>query len=272
MIQRTIYLVAFTLLFAACKEEEKVTSWTYSETISLKAINPIGLTSTEQGIWLSDGDRNRLVLVDGDGKVVQALDSLDRPMHIASKDNSIYVPTYGNDKILKIDGDRVQEIVIPDSLDAPAGVDIRGNEMAIADFYNHRVLYSADGKDFLSIGKQGKKDGEFYYPTDVQITDDAIWVADAYNNRVQIFDKSGKLVKVIGAEARMNAATGIYVTEKELMVTDFESERVLIFDHDGNMKQELRQGVTKPTDVLIYEGDLYIANYRNGSMVIYKRN
>ena len=271
MINRAILLVAITLSFGSCKEVEKETSWTYSETIGLKAINPIGLTSTDEGIWLSDGDRNRLVLVDDDGKVVTAVDSLDRPMHIASQDNSIYVPTYGNDQLLKIENGLAEQVMITDSLDAPAGVDIRGKEMAIADFYNHRVLYSNNGEDYISIGQQGKKEGQFYYPTDVQITDDAIWVADAYNNRVQIFDKSGNFKKIIGADARMNAATGIFVTETEVMVTDFESERVLVFDHDGQLKQELRQGVTKPTDVIILNGDLYIANYRNGSLVVYKR-
>ena len=56
----------------------------------------------------------------------------------------------------------------------------------------------------------------------MQITEHSIWVADAYNNRVQVFDKSGNFGQVIGAEAKMNAATGIYVTDSELMVTDFE--------------------------------------------------
>ena len=39
--------------------------------------------------------------------------------------------------------------------------------------------------------KKGNELGELNYPTDIQILKDKIVVADAYNNRIQIFDKQG---------------------------------------------------------------------------------
>ena len=40
---------------------------------------------------------------------------------------------------------------------------VDGN-FAIADFYNHRILFGNKG-DWISFGKEGKAEGEFYYPT-----------------------------------------------------------------------------------------------------------
>ena len=76
-------------------------------------------------------------------------------------------------------------VKLPDSLDAPAGVDRYKNEIALADFYHHRVLYF-NGNEWITIGKKGNELGELNYPTDIQILKDKIVVADAYNNRIQI--------------------------------------------------------------------------------------
>jgi DNA-binding beta-propeller fold protein YncE len=272
MRKNTLFISALVLLVNACGVQNKEVSWQPLNTIQLDSVNPIGLAFTDEGLWLSDGDRNRLVLIDEDGHIFRTVDSLDRPMHIASHENVLYVPMYGNDIIARIAKKAVLTMPLADSLDAPAGISAYGQERAIADFYNHRILYSADGQNYVAIGKEGKADGEFYYPTDVQITGDRIWVADAYNNRVQVFDKNGIFEKSIGAAQNINAATGIYVSETELFITDFENNRVLVFDHDGNLKQLIEEGVEKPTDILEYEGILYIANYKSGELLLLQQS
>jgi len=268
---RITIIIILIAMFGSCGGSKEETSWQLVRSIPLDSINPIGLTFTQEGLWLSDGDRNRLVLVDNDGKIIRKIDSLERPMHISSMGNTIYVPLYGNDLIARITGQAILTMPLKDSLDAPAGISVFGKETAIADFYNHRILYSPDGKSFSSIGSEGKEEGEFYYPTDVQITSELIWVADAYNNRIQAFDKDGRFVKTIGAGQKMNAATGVFVSSEEIFVTDFENDRVLIFDHKGNVLQIFSQGVEKPTDVLMKGDSLYIANYRNGSLQLLER-
>jgi len=155
---------------------------------------------------------------------------------------------------------------LKDSLDAPAGISVFNKEMAIADFYNHRVLYSNNGEEYISIGSEGKHEGEFYYPTDVQITSNKIYVADAYNHRVQVFDKEGNYLQMIGVEQNMNASTGLFIAAEELFVTDFENDRILVFELDGNFKQELNDHIEKPTDMIVANGNLYVINYRNGKL------
>lgn len=265
-----IYTVVLGLLFVvSCKEKEQLPKeWVYAKTMQLNGVNPIGITELNGKLWLSDGDHNRLVQIDAEGKIEQTVDSLERPMHIDANGETIFIPQYGADNIATLKTGVLGALTLKDSLDAPAGVSVLGKQKAIADFYNNRILY-ADGNEWISFGKEGKAEGEFYYPTDVQITDSLIWVADAYNNRVQAFDKKGNFVKMIGQDQKMNAATGIFVSDQEVFVTDFENDRVLIFDHDGNLQQEISQHIEKATDLMLFDKQLYVINYRNGKINVF---
>jgi len=227
---------AITLFVVSCSETEKPKEWVYQKTIKLDGINPIGIASEKDYIWLSDGDHNRLVLIDNEGLVQKTIDSLERS---------------------------------PDSLDAPAAISVHKEGMAIADFYNNQIWFGKD-KDWISFGHEGEHEGEFYYPTDVQITDSLIWVADAYNNRIQVFDKKGNFVKQMGKEQKMNAATGLFVSEDEVFITDFENDRALVFDHEGTLKQVLDEGIEKATDIMIKDELLHVINYRSGELVKYE--
>jgi len=252
-----VLLVFIVASLIGCKEKQY--SWQFDERIELPGVNPIGIVAAENGLWLSDGDHNRIVLIDEAGMIKSTIDSLDRPMHIALEANRLYVPQYGNDEVVQyditsLDKKTARLVDLKDSLDAPAAVAVRGNEKAIVDFYNHRILYADGGGDWISFGKEGNYQGDFYFPTDVQITDSLIWVADAYNNRIQTFDKKGNWKKVIGADQGMNAATGIYVSDTSVYVADFENNRVLIFD---------------PIDILVQDDRMTILNFRKGELVTY---
>lgn len=274
MIKNIYTALAFVLLLSCAEKEEVAKNWQLTKAISITGVNAIGMAVTSEGIWLSDGDHNRLVLIDAEGKTIRTIDSLDRPMHIDGDDTYLYIPQYGNDEVMQYyysDPNHIlPEILFPsDSLDAPAGISSYNQEKAIADFYNNRILYSNDGKEFISFGKEGKAPGDFYYPTDVQITKNEIWVADAYNNRVQVFDKKGTFLKMIGDDQNMNAATGIFVSATELFVTDFENNRVLVFDHEGTLKQILSEGVAKPIEVIQHQGQVLVSNYRNSQLLVF---
>jgi hypothetical protein len=104
----------------------------------------------------------------------------------------------------------------------------------------------------------------------VQIYKDEIWVADAYNHRVQVFSKDGTFKRMIGEDQKMNATTGLFVSDSEVFVTDFENSRVLVFDHQGALLQTIEDKIEKPTDMIIVEDKLYVVNYRNGLLNIFE--
>ena len=269
-----LYPISLLGLFASlgsCAEKRTGSQkWVLDKTITLDGVNPIGLAVLGDSLWLSDGDHNRVVAVNERGALIDSIGALERPMHIAAHQNQLWIPQYGADSVIGVNPSTMAReiLVLKDALDAPAAVSFFGAEKAIADFYNHRILYF-NGDSWLSFGKEGKDLGEFYYPTDVQITQKFIWVADAYNNRVQVFDKQGQFVQVIGASQKMNAATGLFVSEEQLFVTDFENHRVLIFYHDGQLAQVLDQGLEKPIDALIIRDSLYVADYKMSQLQRY---
>lgn len=258
------------MLIVSCQEKKQTEiRWVHSKTIALADVNPIGIAQGEKGIWLSDGDRNRLVLIDTSGIILKTIDSLDRPMHIASEGQMLVIPQYGNDEILRFRESEKEIVRTRDSLDAPAGVAIKGAQIAIADFYNNKVHYTENSSNWITFGKEGKADGDFYYPTDVHLTESNIWVADAYNNRLQVFDKKGNHLKTIGEDQKMNAATGIFVSDTNAYTTDFENDRVLVFDLEGSLKQVLDTDISKPTDLIIIDEVLYVTNYKGKSLSVY---
>lgn len=244
--------------------------WKLIANIDLGAVTPIGLTILDENIWISDGDHNQLVAFSQEGNIIEVVENFERPMHIDNDGTTLFIPEYGSDKIVKLENGKKTNFEIPDSLDAPAGIAIYNNEIAIADFYNHRILFF-DGDDWISIGKEGKAAAEFYYPTDIFIGPEKIFVADAYNNRIQVFDKKGHHLQIIGTDQKINAATGIFATVDEIFITDFENDRVLSFNHKGKLKQEFSEGISKPTDILVKENILIIANYKGKNLLAFKK-
>lgn len=266
-MKHLLFFIGITL-FIACEPQKP--AYDFIQNVSLGEIAPIGVSEVSDGLWLADGDHNRLVKVERNGNVIESMEKLERPMHIDTKNDSVYIPEYGADRITILTNSGVDSLHLIDSLDAPAGISVLGDEIAIADFYNHRILYF-NGLKWLNIGTEGKGEGEFYYPTDVQITSDKIYVADAYNHRAQVFDKKGKFLSTIGGEQGINAATGLLVKDEELFLTDFEHNRVLVFNISGELIQILEAGLSKPTDIIFSKNELIILNYKGKTMSFYHK-
>lgn len=251
---------ALGLLVLLCASCNKHHAWVASETILLNDVSPIGISAVGNQIWISDGNNNRLVQIDRTGQSIGDPIEIERPMHIASTGDLLYIPSYGIDQILIMSNNAIDTLTLQDSLDAPAAVDISGDHIAIADFYNHRVLLKS-GEDWQVIGGKGKGVGQMTYPTDVQFHEGRLYVADAYNNRGQVFDKEGSHIMTFGEDQNFNAATGIFITDKNIILTDFEHDRVVIFNHKGRVKQILSEGLSKPADVTVIDDKLWVLNF-----------
>ncbi len=265
IIINLIFFVTAIMLFFSCNQTPE---WTYERSIKLDDISPLGIIKYDDFLWVSDSDNNKVLKVDTEGKILETHSEFERPMHLDMDSGKLFIPEYGADTITIIDGRKTSYLPLNTTLDAPAAVDVEGENYLIADFYNHRIVYNTEGKD-LTFGKKGKANGEFHYPTDIQFANNLIYVADAYNNRIQVFDKSATFIQSIGEDDNMNAATGIYITDREITVTDFENNRVLIYTLDGQLSQIIEEHLDKPTDVFIDKNKLYVANYKGNSISVY---
>lgn len=93
-------------------------------------------------------------------------------------------------------------IVPPETLDplaalaGPCGVDVAGNgTIYVVDLPSDRiVVYDPQGRPLRSIGKTGQGPGELMRPVDVRVVGRKIFVLEAGNFRVSVFDTSGAFV------------------------------------------------------------------------------
>ena len=262
------------LVISGCHENKKkkqeTTSWKFSKEIPLENVSPIGIVSQNNFLWLSDVDNNRVVKADLDGNILEAFDGFQRPMHMAIKEDKIYVPEYTSDSLKIIENGNVSTLELKENTDGIGGVSVFGNTVAIADFYNHRIILQQEDKVII-LGKEGHDDGELYYPTDVEMSDDLIYVADAYNNRVQVFDFEGNYVRMIGWNESIKVATGLKVTDSQVIVADFEGNRVLIYDLNGKLLKIVSGKFNQPTDIEIVNGTMYVVNYKGKAISILEK-
>lgn len=266
IIVNLIFFVTAIMILLACEQNPK---WSYVRTINFEKVTPLGIVKSGNFLWIADSDNNKVIKTDLNGNIVETYEDFERPMHIAMDNGKLYIPEYSADTITIINGNKKSFLSVKNELDAPAGVDVKGDTYAIADFYNHRIVYHASGED-LTFGKKGKVNGAFHYPTDIQFANNMIYIADAYNNRVQVFDEKGKFKQSIGSEDGMNAATGIFVSDQFIFVTDFENSRVLIYDLTGQLLEILDEQLNKPTDVILDKNKLYVTNYKGKSISIFE--
>lgn len=250
------------------KNEEATNTWKFSKEIQLNDVSPIGIVAEDNFLWLSDVNNNRVVKINSEGKIVEEHFGFQRPMHIAIKDSKIYIPEYTSDTVKILKNGIVSIYSLKEKPDAIGAIAVDGNTVAISDFYNHRVILQQDDEVTI-IGKEGHNDGELYYPTDVEIKNDLIYVADAYNNRIQVFDFKGIYVKMIGWNENIKVATGLKVTDTQVIVADFEGNRVLVYDHNGTLLQTLVDKFNQPTDIEIVGNKMYVVNYKGKNISLF---
>jgi len=252
------------------KKKQEATRWKFSKEIPLENISPIGIVAEGNFLWLSDVDKNRIVKIDLDGKIIEFFDGFQRPMHIAIQEDKIYVPEYISDTVKIIEKGIVSTLELKENADAIAGIAVDVNTFAVADFYNHRIILEQEDKVTI-LGKEGHNDGELYYPTDVAIKNDLIYVADAYNNRAQVFDLKGNYVRMIGLNENIKVATGLKVTDTQVIIADFEGNRILIYDLNGNLLQIISDKFNQPTDIEIVSNTMYVINYNGSSISVFNK-
>ncbi len=265
-------LALFVLFLSGCSENKgkkiETLSWKFDRIIQLDGISPLGIVAKNEFIWLSDVDNNRVVKIDFSGNVLTEYTGFQRPMHITMQGSKIYIPEYLSDTVRILEDEHISTYSLKEKPDAIGGVATGTNMVAIADFYNHRIILQQEGVVTI-IGKEGHANGELYYPTDLEIRNNMIYVADAYNNRIQIFDLNGEFIKAIGYNDDIQVATGLKVTEGQIIVADFDGDRVLVYNLEGELQQILVKQIDNPTDIEVIEGYLLVTNYASKTISVY---
>ncbi|NMD68839.1 6-bladed beta-propeller [Bacillus sp. DNRA2] len=133
-------------------------------------------------------------------------------------------------------------------LKSPGGLRIFDEKLYVTDIKANKVfVFKLNGDKVMEIGGPGADEGKFLAPNAVTVDDDGqIYVADSANNRVQVFDKAGKFIKIINGSEDGKGDTiflnprGVAVDSNGVLyVVNNLSHTIYAFDEDGKQKFEL---------------------------------
>ncbi len=162
----------------------------------------------------------------------------------------LFVSDPGLKHVLVFDKNHKAEDVITEGMVDPGGlaVDTRNRLLYVADVELDQVLvYDADTfKPIRKIGTTGKKHelttpGDFSKPTGVAVDAEGnLYVADTYNNRIEIFDADGQFVSTFG---KAGDGPGYFARPKgvaidgdgHIWVADGMQDRVQVFNKEGQL-------------------------------------
>lgn len=218
---------------------------------------PYGLTVDSKGtLYVADGKVGAVFMFNTETKEVGmlkngvnakfgdiiglAIDDADRLFVSDTKLHRVLV----FDKNHKVEGSISQGLLDPSGM----VVDNENRFLYITDPAQDLVLvYDADNLTFIrKLGTPGKahtltEQGQFSMPTNVALDEDAnLYVADTYNNRIEVFDADGNFIRAWG---RAGDRPGTFMRPKgiaidvdgHVWVADGMQDRVQCFTQDGQL-------------------------------------
>jgi DNA-binding beta-propeller fold protein YncE len=214
---------------------------------------------------------------------------LSNPIGIAvSSDGRVFVSDTALDRVFVYEEGRlVGALGVKREFEGAVGIalDEERELFYIADAKKHRVsAYSLkDYRKIRTMGKRGTGEGEFNYPTNVEVDPEGrLYIVDTGNFRVQIFDHGGKFIKSLGqvgdTPGSFARPKGIALdSEGHIYVVDSAFQNFQIFDFEGNILLAVGSGGTAegefllPADIAIDDEDMiYVVNQMPPNIQIFE--
>lgn len=210
-----------------------------------KLTKPLGIDVDRSGnLYVADSTAKAIMIYDRDGKFLRKI---------------------GNAKWF----DRLASVTVDPKGDRIYLVDVGG---VSSQQHRVRVVDAASGEHLFDFGKRGKEPGEFNFPRDLAVNKDGLlYIVDAGNFRVQIFDRNGRFVKSFGSlgrqfgqfarpkEIALDAAGNAYIVDTafgNFQIFSPEGELLMFVggrsEQDGPARYMLPSGIAVDEDGRVY--------------------
>jgi DNA-binding beta-propeller fold protein YncE len=172
------------------------------------AERPTGLAYDSAGnrLFVSDTLGHRILVFDENGKSLfsfgrrgNADGEFNYPSHLTLRSGRLYVNDTMNFRLQMFDldgrhiasfghhGDGSGDFAQPKGI----GVDSEGHVYVADALFDRVQIFESDGSFLLAFGGPGRGPGEFWLPAGLFVDGDRIYVADSYNQRIQVFEFLG---------------------------------------------------------------------------------
>lgn len=135
----------------------------------------------------------------------------------------------------------------------------------------------AEYQQIHAWGGSGAGDGEFNEPTGVAVSETEVFVSDARNGRIQVFNHQGHFLREFGNSGdereRLGRPMNLDLHNGQLYVADYWHERVQVYSQKGEYLRSIQISneemlLNGPGGVAISEqGNLFVADFYNHRIV-----
>ena len=220
-------------------------------------LEPYGSAVDSKGnLYVADQKVGAIFIFNTDTRAVELIKNgvhahFVRIIGLAMDDNDrLFVSDPGLRHVLVFNKEHKAEDVISEGMVSPGGlaIDTQNRLLYVTDLDLDQVLvYDADSfKLIRKMGTAGHKHeltepGEFAKPAGVAVDREGnLYVADTWNNRIQIFDADGKLITTFGQEGDgpgyFARPKGVAVdSDGHIWVADGMQDRVQVFNREGQL-------------------------------------
>jgi len=170
-------------------------------------------------------------------------------------------------------------------IDSPGGLRIVGDKLYVTEIKRCKVyVFDLNGKKLMEVGTGGMQPGQLRAPNAVIAdTEGNIYVSDTGNQRVQIFDKTGKFLRIIngspdgkGPSAFVNPRGVALDAKGNLLVVSNLTHYVFGFDQQGKQLWTfggsggaINQFVLPNGLYIDQNGSIYVTDTANQRVAIY---
>lgn len=123
-------------------------------------------------------------------------------------------------------------------------------------------------------GGPGSAPGQFNDPTGIAVTDTEVFVSDARNARIQVFNLDGRFKRQFGAKGdgpgQLGRPMNLIIEGDELSVADYWNDRIQVFGLDGVPRRVIGRAGSGPGEfnapggvAVAPNGDLFVADFYN---------
>jgi DNA-binding beta-propeller fold protein YncE len=208
-----------------------------------------------------------------DGKLL-VTDATHAYVQVFDKTSGKYISRFGG----KGDSD--------DNLEKPEGiaVDPQGN-IFIADYTTEYVKkYNSDFKWSLTFSEYGTGPGQNIKSEFMDIRDDKLYMPEAGNHRVNVFDLDGKFLSLFGGEGSEPGKFNVPESAKFgpnglLYVADLKNDRIQVFDKDGKFLKLFGKSGSGPGELkapagigIDKDGNVYVAEIGNDRVQVFDKD